>query len=52
MNLPPIEKNLSKLIKDFNEKTFIYDLLLAYNLPKATITRLQKGTANLSKIDF
>ena len=51
MNLPPIEKNLSKLIKDFNEKTFIYDLLLAYNLPKATITRLQKGTANLSKID-
>ena len=51
MNLPPIEKNLSKLIKDFNEKTFIYDLLLAYNLPKATITRLQKGTANLSKVD-
>ena len=36
MNLPPIEKNLSKLIKDFNQKTFIYDLLLAYNLPKAT----------------
>ena len=51
MNLPPIEKNLSKLIKDFNKKTFIYDLLLAYNLPKATVTRLKKGTANLSKID-
>jgi len=51
MNLPPIEKNLSKLIKDLNKKTFIYDLLLAYNLPKATVTRLKKGTANLSKVD-
>jgi type I restriction-modification system DNA methylase subunit len=50
MNLTQIEKNLSKLIKNLNEETFIYDLLLAYNLPKATITRLQKGTANLSKL--
>ena len=51
MNITQIEKNLSKLIKNLNEETFIYDLLLAYNLPKATITRLQKGTANLSKLD-
>ena len=51
MNITQIEKNLSKLIKNFNKETFIYDLLLAYNLPKATITRLQKGTANLSKVD-
>ena len=51
MNITQIEKNLSKLIKNFNEDTFIYDLLLAYNLPKATVTRLQKGTANLSKVD-
>jgi hypothetical protein len=51
MNITQIEKNLSKLIKDFNKDTFIYDLLLAYNLPKATVTRLQKGTANLSKVD-
>ena len=36
MNLSQIEKNLSKLIKNLNEETFIYDLLLAYNLPKAT----------------
>ena len=50
MNITQIEKNLSKLIKNLNEETFIYDLLLAYNLPKATITRLQKGTANLSKL--
>lgn len=51
MNITQIEKNLSKLIKNLNEETFIYDLLLAYNLPKATITRLQKGTANLSKVE-
>ena len=51
MNITQIEKNLSKLIKNLNEETFIYDLLLAYNLPKATVTRLQKGTANLSKDD-
>ena len=50
-NLLQIEKNLSKLIKNLNEETFIYNLLLAYNLPKATVTRLQKGTANLSKVD-
>jgi hypothetical protein len=51
MNITQIEKNLSKLIKNLNEENFIYDLLLAYNLPKATVTRLQKGTANLSKLD-
>lgn len=51
INITQIEKNLSKLTKNLNEETFIYDLLLAYNLPKATITRLQKGTANLSKLE-
>ena len=51
MNITQIEKNLSKLIKNLNEETFIYDLLLAYNLPKNTVTRLKKGLANLSKVD-
>ena len=51
MNITQIENNLSRLIKNFDKSTFIYDLLLAYNLPKATITRLQKGTANLSKVE-
>ena len=51
MNITQIENNHSKLIKNFDKNTFIYDLLLAYNLPKATITRLQKGTANLSKVE-
>ena len=47
MNITQIEKNLSKLIKDFDKNTFIYDLLLAYNLPKATITRLQVTTEDI-----
>ena len=51
MNITQIEKNLSKRIKNFNKESFIYDLLLAYDLPKATISRLQNGTANLSKVD-
>jgi type I restriction-modification system DNA methylase subunit len=49
MNSAEIEKKLQGLIKNCNKDTFIYDLLLVYNLPKATITRLQKGTADLSK---
>jgi hypothetical protein len=51
MNSTQIESNLTKLIQNFNKDTFIYELLSAYNFPKATLTRLKKGTANLSKIE-
>jgi len=51
MNIAQIENNLQKLIKSLNNSTFIYDLLLAYGLPKASITRLQKGGMNLSKLE-
>ena len=51
MNLTQIESNLQQVIQAFNKNTFIYDLLLAYGQPKASITRLQKGGLNLSKID-
>ena len=50
MNFVELEENLKKIIKNLNEKHFIYDLLLAYGLPKATVTRLQKGTANTSSV--
>ena len=50
MNFVELEENLKKIIKNLNEKHFIYDLLLAYGLPKATVTRLQKGTANTSNV--
>ena len=51
MNITQIENNLSKLIKNFNKESFIYDLLLAYNLPKATVSKLKIGNLNLSKIE-
>jgi len=51
MNLTQIESNLQQVILAFNKNTFIYDLLLAYGQPKASITRLQKGGLNLSKIE-
>ena len=47
MNITQIENNLQKLIKDINKEEFIYNLLLAYGLPKASITRLKKGNYNL-----
>lgn len=51
MNIAQIEKNLQKLMQAFNKESFIYELLLAYGSPKASITRLQKGNLNLSKND-
>jgi len=49
MNITQIEENLQKLMKSFNKETFIFDLLLSYGLPKASISRLQNGNLNLSK---
>lgn len=50
MTIDQIEKNIDKLLKNgINKEIFIYDLLLAYGLPKATISRLKDGNSNLSK---
>lgn len=51
MNITQIESNLQNLIKYLNKSSFIYDLLLAYGLPRASITRLQKGGMNLSNVE-
>ena len=51
MTTAQIEKKLKKLIKSYTPDTFIYDLLKVYGKPKASITRLQKGSYNLSKIE-
>ena len=48
MTTNQIEQNVVQLISAFDNDTFIYDLLLAYGLPKASITRLQKGNLNLA----
>ncbi|SFF22882.1 class I SAM-dependent DNA methyltransferase [Flavobacterium xueshanense] len=51
MNIAQIEENLQNLILNYTQETFIYELLIAYGLPKASITRLQKGNLNLSKVE-
>ena len=51
MNIAQIESNLQNILTSYTNETFIYELLLAYGLPKASITRLQKGNLNLSKIE-
>lgn len=49
MDISQIEKNVQKVADNLSEGTFIFDLIRAYGLPKASITRLQKGDYNLSK---
>ena len=51
MKIDQIQSRVLQLTSKLDKETFIYDLLLAYDLPRATITRLQKGTANLSKVN-
>lgn len=48
MNISQIEEEVKSLVKKIDKETFIYDMLLAYGAPKATITRAKKGTKNLS----
>jgi len=42
MNIAQISENLEKLVDSFNKDSFIFDLLLAYGTPKATISRLKQ----------
>ena len=49
MEIAELENRLKGLTEDINKQTFIYDLLLAYNFPKATISRLKNGDLNLSQ---
>jgi hypothetical protein len=49
MDIGQIEDNVRAAVRELSRDTFIYELLAAYGLPKASITRLQKGTYNLSK---
>lgn len=51
MNIAQIESNLQNVITNYTNETFIYEFLLAYGLPKASITRLQRGNLNLSKVE-
>lgn len=46
MTITQIEKNLEDLANSFRKESFIFDLLLAFGEPQATISRLQKGELN------
>ncbi len=48
MDLENLESELRSLTDDLDKESFVYDLLLAYGFPKATITRLKKGDYNQS----
>ncbi len=41
MSILEIENNLAYLVANFDKKTFIFDLLLAYGTPKSTIKQLE-----------
>jgi hypothetical protein len=49
MNIDTLEQTLQALVANPAPESFLYDLLLAYDQPKASITRLQKGDYNLEK---
>ena len=49
MNLFKTESEIKKITQNLKKDNFIYDLLLAYDQPKATISRLKKGDLNQSK---
>lgn len=49
MNVSQVENNIENLMGSYTPETFIFDFLLAYGQPKASITRLQKGDYNLAK---
>ncbi len=47
MNIGQINANLENLILNFDKESFIYELLLAYGTPKATIARAQLNERKL-----
>lgn len=52
INIRQIESNVKAVVDNCNEDNFIYDLLLAYGLPKATIRRQQLTAQNQSALFF
>jgi len=46
MIISEIEENVKDLLHEFSNESFVFDFLLAYGEPKATIARLKKGKLN------
>ncbi|WP_140936871.1 class I SAM-dependent DNA methyltransferase [Sphingobacterium lumbrici] len=51
MTIAQIEDNIKGLIASIDSDTFIYNFLLAFGTPKATVARLQSGKINLGEAD-
>ena len=49
MQLDEVEANVRSVCTEADPDSFLFELMLAYGLPKASITRLQKGDYNLAK---
>lgn len=49
MAITEIEDRISDILSKDDKERFIYDFLSVYDFPKATITKLRKGTNNLAK---
>jgi hypothetical protein len=49
MRLELIENNIKKVTENLDKTNFIFNFLLSYDLPKASINRLKKGDYNKSK---
>jgi len=49
MNRAQIKENISVLLPNFSDKESIFQLLLAYGIPKSRVERLKNNKLNLSK---
>jgi len=49
MNIERLEQELQRIVDHLDQSTFLFEMLKAYEVPQAAITRLQKGDYNLSK---
>ncbi len=46
MTITQVEENIKALLTNYTKEQFIFDFLLAYGTPKATIARLKKRELN------
>ena len=46
MTISQIEEKIKNLLSNLNQEQFVFDFLLSYGEPKATIARLKKSDLN------
>lgn len=48
VSIAEIENNLEEVFRDFDKESFIYEFILSFGIPQATIKRLKSGKLNLA----